>query len=64
MVNVAMIASFEFLIASLCIGFVLIIIIEILKKSEYENIAWIMDFIAHGLAISWFINLFTVGMPI
>jgi len=34
-VNIAMVASFEFLIASLCIGFVLMIVIEILRRSEY-----------------------------
>ena len=63
-VNVAMLSSFEFLIASLCIGFVLMIVIEVLRKSEYENVAWIMDLVVNGLVISWFINLFTVGMPL
>lgn len=63
-VNVAMLSSFEFLIASLCIGFVLMIIIEVLRKSEYENVAWIMDLVVNGLVISWFINLFTVSMPL
>ena len=63
-VNVTMVASFEFLIASLCIGFVLMIIIEMLRKSEYENVAWIMDLVVNGLVISWFINTFTVGMPV
>lgn len=59
-----MVASFEFLIASLCIGFVLMIVIEILRRSEYEHIAWVVELVVHGLVISWFINLFTVGMPI
>ncbi len=40
------------------------VVIEILRRSEYENVAWILDLVAHGLVASWFLNLFTVGMPV
>lgn len=64
LVNTALIASYEFLLVSLCIGVVIFIVVEVLKKNSYENMAWILDLVAHGIVISWFINLFTVGMPL
>ena len=64
LVNTALIASYEFLLASVCIGVVFFIVVEILKKNFYENIAWIIELIAHAVVVSWFINLFTVGMPL
>ena len=64
LINVVMIASFEYLLVTLSIGVLLYIIIEILKKSEYENVAWILDLITHGLVIGWYVNMFTVGMPV
>ena len=64
LVNTALIASYEFLLASVCIGVVLFIVVEVMKKNSYENVAWIIELIAHAVVVSWFINLFTVGMPL
>lgn len=42
LVNTALLASYEFLLASVCVGVTIFIIVEILKKNSYENVAWIL----------------------
>lgn len=64
MVNVVLLASYEYLLISLCIVVVLIGVLEILEGGEYEKIRFVLRIAVGMLLLGLYVNLFATGMPI